>query len=94
MTVETLPPQTQPFPPSVPPGPAGTRGVAGGHHHGDPAHEDHGHGASHDRPQLRGRAPRTAHVGPSMLRLSLAARLGLAALLLLPLWVAVILVTG
>lgn len=53
---------------------------------GQPSHAEH-----HHAPASPGRA---VHIGPSILRLSAAARLVIAAVLLLPLWIAVFLVMG
>lgn len=50
---------------------------------------DHGHAHSHPHDPPRAASVR---IGPSVLRLSLAARLGLAIAFLTPLWIAVFLV--
>lgn len=99
MSVETFSPLV-----ATPPTAEARPGATGAHGHDDvaengPAEQGHGpesghtHGGTgHHRPQLHGHAARAARVAPSMLRLSLPARLAVAALLLLPLWVAVMLV--
>ncbi|MFG1432579.1 hypothetical protein V5F44_17170 [Xanthobacter sp. V2C-8] len=80
MSIETLLPQNSMPSRTLPePAVAGTGGHPGAHVHGGSA---------------AARAPRGTRVGPSVLRLSLAARLALAVALLLPLWVAVALVVG
>ncbi|WP_238123057.1 MULTISPECIES: hypothetical protein [unclassified Xanthobacter] len=93
MSVETFSPLV-----ATPPTAEARPGATGAHGHDDVAEHGptsgHARGAAgHHRPQLHGHAAHAAQVGPSMLRLSLAARLAVAALLLLPLWVAVMLVT-
>ncbi|MGR7996712.1 hypothetical protein [Xanthobacter sp. ZOL 2024] len=93
MSVETFSPLV-----ATPPTAEARPGATGAHGHDDVAENGpasgHTHGGTgHHRPQLHGHAARAARVAPSMLRLSLPARLAVAALLLLPLWVAVMLVT-
>lgn len=62
------------------------------HAHHIHAHPTHAHHAPAQAPQrAKAAAPR---IGTSILRLSLAARLGLALALMVPLWVAVVLVVG
>ncbi|MFG1359295.1 hypothetical protein [Xanthobacter pseudotagetidis] len=66
--------------------------------HGSPAAGAHGHphDHAHDHAHVHDRHPRGAAVAirPSLLRLSLAGRLAIAAALLAPLWLAVFLVVG
>ncbi len=99
MSVETFSPLV-----ATPPTAEARPGATGAHGHDDVAEHgaaeqghgpasEHTHSAGHHRSQLHGHATHAARVGPSMLRLSLPARLAVAALLLLPLWVAVMLVT-
>jgi len=87
MSVEALAP-----PPSAHRAGTGAPGGTEGHARGSAQGADDGH--RHIDPHAHRREARPVRIGVSVLRMSLGARLVLAAALLVPLWIAVALVVG
>lgn len=88
-------PSTAPVLPASEAGHVHDHGALQGHksaHDHAARHHDHGaHGHAHTGAARR---PATTRIAPSILRLSAATRLALAAALIVPLWVAVLFVVG